>query len=177
MASTNRPSVPRKNLLEHIYDWVNHCDLSQLDAIMLALFVLVCGCGTIGALFLMGHAQNWIHAHRHPPAPEVIAAPAMQYATTGVAAYPVVGRSGYSIGTAYTPRRANTFIGSGSSQLARSRYPGYAYQPQTALTTFANPVPMPTGNIASRFGQPRQESWQRFGNPPAQAQASNGFGY
>jgi hypothetical protein len=60
-------SAPRKHVGQHIYDWVNNCDLTQLDAIMLATFVLTVGCGTIGGLFLMGFLQNAINAAKGPP--------------------------------------------------------------------------------------------------------------
>ncbi|HEY9788764.1 MAG TPA: hypothetical protein V6D22_00100 [Candidatus Obscuribacterales bacterium] len=59
--------LPNKHIGQHIYDWVNNCDLTQLDAIMLAFFVLSVGCGTIGSLFLMGYLQNAISAGKGPP--------------------------------------------------------------------------------------------------------------
>lgn len=39
-------------LFASIYDWVNTCEISQLDAILVALFVLVVGCGLIATLFV-----------------------------------------------------------------------------------------------------------------------------
>ena len=48
----------RNAVFERCYDYINDCDFSQLDAIMLAFFVLFVGCGTLVLLFVVGGIQS-----------------------------------------------------------------------------------------------------------------------
>jgi hypothetical protein len=66
MKQSAAPRPQRKSLGDYVFDWVNNCDLSQLDAIMLALFVLIGGCGLIGGCFLMGHLQRSLAGNQQP---------------------------------------------------------------------------------------------------------------
>ena len=52
------------SLLERVFDYLNGCDLAQLDAIMLAAFVFIVGVGMLGSCFVLGHLQACFGAHR-----------------------------------------------------------------------------------------------------------------
>ena len=151
-----------------VYDYLNDCDISQLDAILVALFCFVCGCGLILSLFVASVFQPPAGA----PKPRLVV---QQFASGQTQ---IVARSEKDI-TAQnylqTPSRPSVSLHSKYSvpSPAHSLPPAPSIAnnqccPVTNSTTISQ---FPSASFSYSYGQPRTSSdpssWYGFGQAAA----------
>jgi hypothetical protein len=66
MTSNTRRQPRRPSLISQAYEWLHSCDLAQLDAIIVAVFVLVVGIGILGSCYVLGFVEMRMHNTNAP---------------------------------------------------------------------------------------------------------------
>ena len=157
----------RKSIFQYIVDWVNTCDLTQLDAIMAALFVFAVGCSILGGMFVLGKIQSLSAASPPQFARQTIVLPARQAGVFTTLAPSPLNAMPASQAYALHPNTVNNPTAS-SLALVGSADASYVVYERA---------------IVNRFGRPRLDyghsnGWYPFARQQSgQAEAATGISY